>query len=145
MKNIRLIVSLLAAVAWIGSAPAGAADMPSDAAQVATQGAAIPAIQEAVAAAAGYKATDIEVHSTAHQITLTVVNSPLNEAASAARSSEALKMIQALEKSIVGQPEFAQVMMVHVDYVSRHGAESKTVQGFDFNKAPSGSFVLHTT
>ena len=145
MKNIRLIVSLLASAAWLGSAPAGAADMATDAAQVATQGAAIPGIQEAVAAAAGYQSSDIEIHSTAHQITLTVVNSKLYDAPPAGRSSEALKMIQALEKSIAGQPEFAQVMMVHVDYLSRHGAESKTVQGFDFNKAPSGSFVLHTT
>ena len=145
MKNFRSIVRLVATVALVGSVPALAADVAADAAQVATQAASIPALKQSAATAAGYKATDLEVKSTAHQITITVVNSKLNAGLPTGRSNEAAKIMQALEKSIAGKVEFGQVMMMHLDYVSRQGTESKIIQGFDFNKSPSGSFVLHTT
>jgi ABC-type Na+ efflux pump permease subunit len=145
MKNFRSIFGLAATIALVSSAPALAADVAADAAQVATQAASIPALKQSAATAAGYKATDLEVKSTAHQITITVVNSKLNAGLPAGRSNEAAKIMQALEKSIAGKVEFGQVMMMHLDYVSRQGTESKIIQGFDFNKSPSGSFVPHTT
>ena len=145
MKKLRSIVSLVATLALMGSVPALAADVAADAAQVATQTTVIPALQQSAASAAGYKVTDLEVRSTAHKITITVINSKLNTGQPAGRSNEASKIIHALETSIAGRAEFEQVMMMHVDYVSRRGTKSKIVQGFDFNKAPSGSFVPHTT
>jgi hypothetical protein len=145
MKNFRSIVGLVATVALVSSVPALAADPAADAAQVATQAAAISALKQSAATAAGYKTTDLEVKSTAHQITITVINSKLNSGLPAGRSNEAAKIVQALEKSIAGKVEFGQVMTMHLDYVSRQGTESKIIQGFDFNKSPSGSFVPHTT
>ena len=143
--NIRLIVGLVATMVLVGSVPAFAADAAADVAQVATQEASIPALQQSAATTAAYEATDIEIKSTAHQITITVVNSKLNAGLPAARSDEASTIIQALEKSIAGKVEFGQVMMMHLDYVSRQGTKSKIIQGLDFNKSPSGSFVQHTT
>lgn len=145
MRNSRSIVGLVATIALVSSVPTFAADVAADAAQVARQAASIPALQQSAATAAGYKAADLEVKATAHQLTITVVNSKLNVGQPAGRSSEAAKIVQALEKSIAGKAEFGQVMMMHVDYVSRQGTESKIIQGFDFNKSPSGSFVPHTT
>lgn len=145
MKNIRSIVGLVATSALVSSVPAFAADVAADAAQVATQATSIPALQQSAATAAGYKAADLEVKSTAHQITITVVNSKLNAGLPVGRSNEASKILQALAKSIAGKAEFGQVMIVHLDYVSRQGTASKIIQGFDFNKSPSGAFVLHTT
>ena len=145
MKNIRSIVALVAAMALVSSFPAFAAGAAADVAQVAAQAASIPAVQQSAATAAGYKATDLEIKSTAHQITITVVNSKLNAGLPAGRSDEASKIIQALQKSIAGRVEFGQVMLMHLDYVSRQGTKSKIIQGFDFNKSPSGSFVPHRT
>ncbi len=145
MKNIRSIAGLVATMAWVSSVPAFAADAAADVAQVATQAASIPALRQSAAAAAGYKATDLEIKSTAHQITITVFNSKLNAGLPAGRSNEASKIIQALEKSISGKLEFGQVMMMHLDYVSRQGGKLKIIQGFDFNKSPSGPFVPHAT
>lgn len=145
MKNIRSVAGLIAIVAMASSVPAFAADTAADAAQVERQASSIAALQQSAATAAGYKAADLEVKSTAHQITVTVVNSKLNVGRPADRSSEASKITQALEKSIAGRVEFGQVMTMHVDYVSRQGADSKIIQGFDFNKSPSGSFVPHST
>jgi ABC-type Na+ efflux pump permease subunit len=145
MKNILKIVGLVATVALLSSVPTFAADVAADAAQVARQAASIPAIKQSAATAAGYKATDLEVTSTAHKITITVVNSKLNAGLPTGRSNEASKIMQALEKSIAGRAEFGQVMAIHLDYVSRQGRDSKIIQGFDFNKSPSGSFVPHAT
>ena len=39
--------------------------------------------------------------------------------------------------------EFAAVVIIHVDYVKRLGSSSTVVEGFDFSKAPDGSFRLH--
>jgi hypothetical protein len=145
MNGIRSIVGLVTTLALVSAVPALAADLAADALQVATQAASIPALQQSAAAAAGYQATDLEVKSTAHQITVTVVNSKLNAGLPAGRSNEAAKIMQALERSIAGKVEFGQVMVMHLDYVSRQGTESKIIQGFDFNKAPSGAFVPHLT
>jgi hypothetical protein len=145
MKNIRSIVSLLAAVACVSSAPAFAADVAAEAAQAATQAAAVPSLQQSVTAAAGYKAGELEVDATSHKITVTVVNSELNNGLPAGRSNEALQIVQALEKSMAGRAEFGQIMTVHLDFVSRQATESTVIQGFDFNKAPSGAFVPHTS
>lgn len=145
MKNIRSIVGLLVTIALAGSVPAFAADVAADAAQVAKQADAITSLQQSAAAAAGYKTTDLEIKSTAHQITITVVNSQLNDGTPAGRSSEALTIMQAVEASIAGKAEFGQVMVMHVNYVSRQGSDSKVIQGFDFNKSPSGAFVPHST
>jgi hypothetical protein len=145
MKNIRSIVGPLATLALVSSVPAFAADVAADAAQVATQAASLPALKQSAATAAGYKTTDLEVKSTAHQISITVLNSKLNAGLAAGRSKEAATITLALEKSLAGRAEFGQVMMIHLDYVSRQGTESKVIQGFDFNKSPSGSFVPHVT
>ena len=145
MKNFRSIIGMAASIAWVSSVPAHAADLAADAAQVAAQASSISALKQSAATAAGYKTTDLELKSTAHQITITVVNSKLNAGLSAVRSNEAAKILQALEKSIAGKVEFGQVMVMHLDYVSRQGTESKIIQGFDFNKSPTGSFVPHKT
>lgn len=145
MKTIRSIVVLFASIAWIVSAPVFAADLATDAAQVAKQADSITSLQQSAAAAVGYQTTDLEIQSMAHQITITVVNSQLNTSLPAGRSSEALKIMQAVEASIAGKAEFEQVMIMHVDYVSRQEGDSKIIQGFDFNKSPSGSFVPHST
>ena len=106
---------------------------------------AFPSLQEAAAAAAAYKKTSIEVKSTAHQVTITVVNSKLNDGATTERTAEASKIASASAKVIAGKPEFAAVVIIHVDYVKRAGNDSTVVEGIDFNKAPDGSFKLHLT
>lgn len=145
MNSFRSIVGVVATMALVSSVPTLAADVADDAAQVAMQAASIPALMQSAATAAGYKVTDLEVKSTTHQITITVVNSKLNAGQPAGRRDEASKIMQTVEKSIAGKVEFGQVMMMHLDYVRRQGTESKIIQGFDFNKSPSGFFVPHTT
>jgi len=51
--------------------------------------------------------------------------------------------VSAIAKAIAGKPEFAQVVIIHVDYVKQAGNKATVVQGIDFNKAPDGAFALH--
>ena len=121
------------------------ADIASDTDREKRQVAVLPTLQEAAAAATGYKKTSIEVKSTAHQITITVVNSELNDAAKAKRTAEASTIASTCAKVISGKSEFAAVVIVHVDYVKRLGNSSTVIDGIDFNKAPDGAFRLHIT
>ena len=79
------------------------------------------------------------------EITITVVNSELNDAAKATRTAEASTIASTCAKVISGKSEFAAVVIVHVDYVKRLGNSSTVIDGIDFNKAPDGAFRLHIT
>ncbi len=133
MKNTRAVTALITLFAVCASFHVWGAD------------GAFPTLQDAAAAAAGYKKTDIEVKSTAHQVTITVVNSKLNNGVTSERTTEASKIASAGAKFIGGKPEFAAVVIIHVDYVKREGNDSAVIEGIDFNKAPDGSFKLHLT
>ena len=123
MKNFPAIVARVATVALVSSVPALTANAAAD--------------------AAGYRASDFEVMSRAHQITITVVNGKLDADLPAGRRDEASKIMQAVEKSNAGRVEFGQVMMIRLEDVTRQGTRSMIIQGFDFNKSPPGSFAPH--
>ena len=145
MKNRMAIAALIALVTTSTPVLVWSADSASDTEQAKRQVAMVPALQEAVAAAAGYKKASIEVKSTAHQVTIAVVNSKLNDGSTTERTAEASKIASACANVIVGKPEFAAVVIIHVDYVKRVGNNSSLVEGIDFNKARDGSFKVHLT
>ena len=145
MKNTLAVTALITLITMSTPLLVWGADSASDAEQTKRQAAAFPTLQEAAASAAGYKKTSIEVKSTAHQITIAVVNSKLNDGSTTERTAEASTIASACAKTIAGKSEFAAVVIIHVDYVKRLGNGSTVVEGIDFNKAPDGSFKLHLT
>lgn len=106
---------------------------------------AVPGLRRAVADAAEYKLTDIAAKVSAHLITITVVNSRLNAAGSLDRKNEASVISTAVARVIMNKPEFADIMMIHVDYVKRQGNHDEIIQGHDFNRNPAGGFSPHIT
>lgn len=135
--------ALLALTFLAGSNPVWCADAASDAAQVKLQSVTIPKLKVAIASAAGFAAKDIEVKTTAHQITITVINSALNAGVAADREANAAKIAASVERTIADKAEFSQVAALHVDYVKRPGNDAKPIQGFDFFKSPAGAFASH--
>jgi hypothetical protein len=119
------------------------ADVASDSEQVKRQAVLIPNLQQAAAGAGGYDSASIKVKSTAHQVTIEVINSKLNSASSADRNAEASAIASAIGKAIDGKPEFAAVVTVHIDYVTGSGSTAKLVQGLVFNKSSGGTFKPH--
>ncbi len=145
MKNTLAVTALVALVTVSTPVLVLCADVASDTEQAKRQAAVFSTLQEAAAAATGYKKTSIEVKSTAHQVTIAVVNSKLNDGSTTERTAEASTIASACAKSIAGKSEFAGVVIIHVDYVKRLGSNSTVVEGIDFNKAPDGSFRLRLT
>ena len=145
MKNTIAITALITLLTVSTPALVWGADSVSDAEQAKRQVAVVPALQEAAASATGHQKVSIEVKPTAHQITIVVVNGKLNDGSTTERTAEASKIATACVNVITGKPDFAAVVIIHVDYVKRVGNRSTVVQGVDFNKTPDGSFKLHLT
>lgn len=118
------------------------ADKEADSKTVKKQSLTIPGVKEAVVNATGYEIRNIKIESTAHRLTITAVDNTLNTASSKDRESEASKMTSALANVINGKVEFAQVTIIHVDYVKSLG-NNKSIEAFEFYKTPAGSFVIH--
>jgi hypothetical protein len=128
MKNtLAAVATLVTLVAVSMPVLVSGGDIASDTERVKQQEGAIPDLQKAGATAAGYKNSSIEVKSTAHQITITVVNSKLNGKMTTDRNAEASTIASAVAKAIAGKSEFAAVVMIHVDYVRRVGNNSTVI------------------
>ena len=109
------------------------------------QASAVPGLRRAAADAAGYKLTDVVAKASPHLINITIVNSKLNNAGTLERKNEASVISTAVARTIADKPEFADIMMIHVDYVKRKGTHDDVIQGLDFSKNPAGGFSPHIT
>jgi hypothetical protein len=69
----------------------------------------------------------------------------LNSGVAKDREAEATTMVASFAQSIGDKAEFAQVEVIHVDYVKRPGNGKKSIQRLDFYKSPAGAFVAHKT
>ena len=141
MRNPIIATVLASLLAVSFSLPAWSADPATDATQVKKQASEIPTLEKAAAQAAGLQS--VNVRSAAHQLTVTVTDSPLNSPVE--REAQALKMVAAIKAGIENKPAFAQISVIHVDYVKRTVTGSSAVQNFDFYQTPAGAFALHKT
>jgi len=143
MKSAFAVAALLMLAVVSLSRDASGADVASDSEQIKRQAAMIPSLQQAAASAGKYDSSSINVKSTAHLVTIEVINSKLNNASAADRNAEASAIASAIGKAIGGKAEFSAVATIHVDYVTGQGNTAKIVQGFVFNKNPDGTFKPH--
>jgi hypothetical protein len=145
MKKMLVMGGLLASLILGCLAVSWGNDIDSNPELEKLQASAVPGIRRAAADAAGYKLTDIVAKNSAHLVTITIVNSKLNNAGTLERKNEASVISTAVAHAIAGKPEFADIMMIHVDYVKRKGNHDDVIEGLDFNKNPAGDFSPHIT
>jgi hypothetical protein len=145
MKKFSASVTLLAFALVTGALPAVAADKVSDEVLVQRQAQTMSKLQELAAAAGKYSSKDVKVTATAHQITVDAIDQKTPPETTGAREIKAGVIISSIENEIDGKPEFAQVMVIHVNFIQPPHKRTPAPQGFDFFKAPSGGFVLHKT
>ncbi len=126
------------------AAPAWSVDKVTDATLVKRQTALVPKLTELVADAGGFPPAKVVISVAPHQISIAVAIKKGKETA-ADREIQAAQMRSAVENEIAGKDEFGQVMVIHVNYVERHGKSAPLIQGYDFFKSPEGAFVLHKT
>ncbi len=145
MNKTFLAAAYLTLAAMFGNSYVKAADTVTDAAQVKLQAASMAQIKTLLQAAGAYNPNDIELSSAAHQMTITIIDSGLNNRGSAEREAEATKMVSGVAIVIADKPEFSKLPVIHVDYVKRQGSKLTAVQRIDFFQSPAGVFVLHKT
>ena len=145
MKSALAVAALLMLAVVSHPSDVWGADAAPDSEQVKRQAALIPSLQQAAASAGKYDSSSINVKSTAHLVTIEVINSKLNNASAADRNAEASAIASAIGKAIGGKAEFSAVATIHVDYVTGPLNTSKIVQGFVFNKNSDGTFRPHQT
>ena len=144
LRSVLLAASIIAGL--LGSATfAVAADTASDAEQVKRQAVVLPKLKQSAVAATGYSDASVNVKSTAHRITVTLIDSKLVGATAREREIEASKIASAIGTSIAGKPEFGAVVIIHVDYVQGQGSKAKIIDGIDFNRDPKGDFRHHVS
>lgn len=102
-----------------------------------------PGLRQAALDGASSVFSDIEIRSTAHLVTVVVMDSSLAVADALGRGAEAASIASAIERAMSGRPEYAGVMSIHVDFVDRESSRMAAPRGFEFNRTPSGSFVGH--
>lgn len=144
MKN-QFVVFVLAGLLITCIPTAWSSDAASDKAQVEQQSAILPELKKAIVETTGIDNAKLNVKSTVHQITITIIDGKLNTASRLDREAEAQKIASRIESIISSKSEFSQIAIIHVDYVKSNGRKSKPVQGIDFNKSPAGSFPIHRT
>ena len=134
---------MLAFAASMGSVPVWSADVAPDTALLQRQTPFLTSLQTAAASAAAGDSKNVDVKSTVHQLIVTLLDSTLNDGAMANRGAEAANIVASLATAIANKSDFAQVVIIHVDYVKRTGNAAKIVQAIDFYKSPAGAFYLH--
>jgi hypothetical protein len=89
----------------------------------------------------------VEVSVARNAITVLRINSDLNHAGHDARDGEASRIAPIVAKALADKAEFKRFHTIRVEYVSRTdtGTYSKVVDTIYFRRAPTGTFLLHTT
>ncbi len=147
MKPVSRIASLLAGVVLLVSAPAWSV-APDGRAGVAERVAVLimePDLQGLIAAASEYPKSSVEVSSANHQITIGMVNGKLVSGSRGDRNAAASRIASLVANTMAGRPEFAEIFVIHVDFIKRAGDHSTVVQAIDFRQSPDGKFEFHVT
>ncbi len=139
------IPAFLAVTLMLGGASVWSADTALDAAQVKLQASSKAEIEALAEATGGYKPKEVELSSTAHQMTIAIINGKLNTGSVVEREAEANRMVSVIARVIADRPAFSQLTVIHVDYVVRQANKLKAVQRIDFFRTPAGVFALHKT
>lgn len=145
MNKKSLISTLLTIAVTLCSPSVWSSDAATDAETVKLQTSSTAELKALVVTSSGYKPADVAFISTAHQITITIINSKLAKGSAAEREDEATHIVSSIARAIQEKPAFAQLPVIHVDYVTQLRSKRKTIQRIDFFLTPAGAFVLHKT
>lgn len=143
MKHRFMVALVGISVVGLSVLTVKAADSDTEAVQLQLQQKFIPPLRERLTRIAGLSAESLEVAVQSHQISIHINNSNLNDASSLMRETDATQLAAAVEQAISPKPEFAQIAVIHINYVRKSGTTSKLVQGVDFYKSGTGTFVIH--
>jgi hypothetical protein len=109
--------------------------------------AAVEAVRKLVAQDIGAPDDSIEILKKGKVLTITRVNSALNESNHQSRNDDAASIMAVVAKAIVDKAEFKSLYNINVQYTSRAEAASKSkiIDTIEFRKNQKGVFEMHLT
>lgn len=115
--------------------------------QSAQQSAALADIQKSVIRTIGAQENTVEVVVAGSILTITRINSNMNDATHGARDNEATAIADVVSKTMIGKPEFNSIISLRVQYLAREAGDKtgKVIDMIEFREDPSGKFQFHKT
>ena len=112
-----------------------------------TKPAAVEAVRKFVAQNIGAPEDSIEILKKGKILTITRVNSAMNESNHQSRNDDAASIMAVVTKAIADKAEFKSLYSVNVQYTSRAEAASKSkiIDTIEFRKNQQGAFEMHLT
>ena len=107
----------------------------------------LESIRASVIQTIGAQDNTVEVSITGNILTVSRINSSMNQTSHGVRDNEASTIAPIVSKAIAGKTELKNIHTIRVQYRirSKLGAKEKIIDTVDFRKDPSGAFQLHTT
>jgi hypothetical protein len=103
-------------------------------------------IRAAVVRAIGAQDQTVEIAVTDKALVVSRVNSNMNGSTHAGRDNEATAIASVISKAIAGKPEFANFVLLRVEYVTRSASgDSAVIDSVEFREDPKGAFRFHPT
>ena len=109
--------------------------------------AALESVRAFIIQTIGAQDDTIEVSITGNILTVSRINSSMNQTNHGVRNNEASTIAPIVSKVIAGKTKFKNIHTIRVQYGIRSelGAKEKIIDTVDFRKDPSGTFQPHTT
>jgi hypothetical protein len=71
------------------------------------------------------------------------MNGPMNEDTEDHRKLDATKVASLIENTISNQKKYADMTIIHINYIKRSGNHNTLIKAYDFIQSPAGVFVLN--
>jgi hypothetical protein len=103
-------------------------------------------VRATVVRAIGAQDQTVEIAVTDKALVILRVNSNMNGSTHAGRDNEATAIASIISKAIAGKPEFANLVVLRVEYVTRSAVgDSAVIDSVEFREDPKGAFRFHPT
>ena len=103
-------------------------------------------VRASVVRAIGAQDQTVEITVTDKALIILRVNSNMNGSTHAGRDNEATAIASAVSKAIAGKPEFANLVVLRVDYLTRSATgDGAVIDSVEFREDPKGAFRFHRT
>ncbi len=115
--------------------------------QVGMQNGQLSEMKTAIIRTIGAQEPTVQLAMAGSVLTVTRVNSNLNESTHAGRDNEARAILGAISNLITGKPEFKSLTTIRVEYVFRSvvGVVNRVIDAIEFREDANGLFQFHRT
>jgi hypothetical protein len=112
--------------------------------QIETQ---LEGLRATIAHSFGTEGSTVEVILGEHVLTVSRLNSYLNDGSHVDRNNEAVSIVSVIQREVSGKPELKDILIIRVQYIlnAKDSAERKVIDTIEFRKNQSGVFEFHST